>query len=85
MYIALKLYREYGGGRDLARGENIETRWADFDRIDPLALEERRATILAQLVTAGASLIGSLSLPALGYSEEEQTRMLQGDAPGMEQ
>jgi len=41
--------------------------------------------ILTNLVNAGASIEGALALPALGYSEEEQQAMLQGDAPGVEQ
>ena len=85
MYIALKLNQEYGNGRDLARGENVECRWADFERVDRLAVEERRAGILERLVNAGASIEGALALPALGYTEEEQQAMLQGDAPGVEQ
>ena len=85
MYIGLKLWKEYGGGRDLARGENIECQWADFERIDRLAVEERRANVLALLINAGVSIEGALALPALGYTEEEQMRMLQGDAPGVEQ
>ena len=79
LYIALKLNEEYGDGRDLARGENIECMWADFERVDRLALEERRANIVAALVNAGVSIDGALALPALDYTEEEQQRMLQGD------
>lgn len=85
MYIALKLREAAGAGRDLARGENIETRWADFDRVDPLAIEERRASIAATLAQAGLGVEGIVSLPALGYSLEEQQRLLQVDVPGVEQ
>jgi hypothetical protein len=86
MYIALKLNELYGDGRDLARGENIECVWADFERVDPLALEERRAAIVRALVDAGLSVDGVLALPALGYTEEEQQRMMQGDVvTGIEQ
>ena len=49
LYIALKMNQEYGNGRDLARGENVETRWAEFGRVDPLAVEERRAAIVQAL------------------------------------
>ena len=79
MYTGLKLNELYGDGRDLARGENIECVWADFERVDPLALEERRAAIVRALVDAGLSVDGVLALPALGYTEEEQARMIQGD------
>ena len=79
MYIALKLNQQYGNGRDLSRGENIETQWADFERVDALALEERRANILQALVASDVDLAGALALPALGYTEEEQQRMLQSD------
>jgi hypothetical protein len=85
MYIGLKLNQEYGNGRDLARGENIETRWADFERVDPLAIEERRAAIAAQLAQAGLGIEGIVSLASLGFSEEEQRRLLQTDVPGVEQ
>jgi len=84
MYLALKLNQAYGDGRDLARGENIETRWADFERVDRLAVEERRAAIMATLTNAGASLAGVLALPALGYSEEEQAALLRADTAGEE-
>lgn len=85
MYIALKLREAAGAGRDLARGENIETRWADFDRVDPLAIEERRANIAATLAQAGLGVEGIVSLSALGYSLEEQQRLLQVDVVGVEQ
>ncbi len=79
MYLALKLNQAYGDGRDLARGENIETRWADFERVDRLAVEERRAAIVQALSAAGLSVEGIVALPALGYSEEEQARLIQVD------
>ena len=65
--------------RDLARGENIETRWAEFGRVDPLAVEERRAAIVQALSAAGLAVEGIVTLPALGYSEEEQVALLQQD------
>ena len=76
MYIALKLRQAYTGGRDLARGENIETRWAEFGRVDPMAVEERRAAIVQALANAGLGVEGIVTLPALGYSEEEQAALL---------
>lgn len=79
MYIALKMNQEWGDGRDLARGENIETRWATFERVDRLAVEERRAAIVQALSAAGLSVEGIVALPALGYSEEEQARLIQVD------
>lgn len=85
MYIALKLNEEYGDGRDLARGQNIETRWADFERVDRLAVEERRANIVQVLTNAGASLEGVVKLAALGYTEEEQAALIQADGVGVEQ
>jgi hypothetical protein len=79
MYVALKLNQEYGNGRDLARGENIETRWASFERVDRLAVEERRAAIVQALSAAGLGVEGIVTLAALGYSQEEQARLLQQD------
>ena len=79
MYIGLKLREAYTGGRDLTRGENIETRWQDFERVDRLAIEERRAAIVAALANAGLGVEGIVKLAALGYSEEEQAALLQSD------
>ena len=80
MYVALKLNQEYGSGRDLTRGENIETRWAEFGRVDPMAVEERRAAIVQALSAAGLGVEGIVTLAALGYSQEEQVALLQQDA-----
>ena len=86
LYIALKLNQEYGNGRDLARGENIEARWAEFGRVDPLAVEERRAGIVQALSAAGLAVEGIVTLAALGYSQEEQAALLQQDVVnGVEQ
>ena len=79
MYIGLKLNQEYGNGRDLARGENIETRWGNFERVDPLAVEERRAAIVQALSAAGLGVEGIVTLAALGYSQEEQAALLRQD------
>jgi len=79
LYVALKLNEVYGDGRDLARGENIETRWADFERVDRLAIEERRAAIVQALSTAGLAVEGIVTLAVLGYSTEEQAALLQQD------
>ena len=85
MYIALKLYQQYGNGRDLARGENLSCRWADFERVDRLGVEARRAEVVAALSAAGLSIEGIVALPALGYSMEEQERLIRGDVEGMMQ
>ena len=79
MYVALKLNQEYGNGRDLARGENIETRWAEFGRVDMMAVEERRAAIVQALSAAGLGVEGIVTLAALGYSQEEQAALLRQD------
>ena len=86
MYVALKLYQQYGNGRDLARGENLSCRWADFNRVDRLGVEARRAEVVAALSAAGLSIEGIVTLAALGYSEEEQRALLQQDVvTGVEQ
>jgi hypothetical protein len=86
MYVALKLNQEYGNGRDLARGENIETRWAEFGRVDMMAVEERRAAIVQALSAAGLGVEGIVTLAALGYSQEEQAALLRQDVvTGVEQ
>lgn len=69
MYIALKLNQEYGDGRDLARGESVETVWAEFERVDRVAVEQQRAAVVQALVGAGASLEGAASIA--GYTEQE--------------
>ena len=79
LYIALKLNQEYGNGRDLARGENLSCRWADFERVDRLGVEARRAEVVAALSAAGLSIEGIVTLSALGYSQEEQAALLQQD------
>ena len=84
MYIALKLNQQYGDGRDLKRGQNLSCRWADFERIDRLAVEERRANIVQVLTNAGAALEGVVKLDALGYTEEEQAALIQSDTVGVE-
>jgi len=73
MYIALKLNQEYGNGRDLARGENLATQWADFERVDPLAVEKRRAEIVAMYVQAGGTMEGALR--RLGLTDEDIAAM----------
>jgi hypothetical protein len=77
MYIALKLNQEYGDGRDLARGQNIETVWADFERVDRIANEGRRAEVVQTLVAAGASIEGAAMIA--GYTEEEVAVLIRGD------
>lgn len=73
MYIALKLNQEYGDGRDLARGESLSTEWADFERVDRLAVEDRRADIALKYVQAGADLNGALR--RLGLSDDDIAAM----------
>lgn len=84
MYIALKLNQEYGDRRDLKRGENLSCLWADFERVDRLAVEERRADILEKLTTAGVSLSGALR--RVGYPQDDIEVMMRGDeVRGIEQ
>ena len=45
----------------------------------------RRAEVVAVLSAAGLSIEGIVALPALGYSTEEQERLLRGDTEGMAQ
>jgi hypothetical protein len=86
MYIALKMNQAYTGGRDLERGQNIETRWAEFGRVDMMAVEERRAAIVQALSAAGLGVEGIVTLAALGYSQEEQAALLRQDVEtGVEQ
>jgi len=56
-----------------------------FQFKDDVQREAERAAVLEALVRAGASIEGAVSLPALGYSEEEQARLIQSDVPGVEQ
>jgi len=49
-------------------------------------VEERRAAIVQALSAAGLAVEGIVTLPALGYSAEEQRRLLQQDiVTGVEQ
>lgn len=77
MRIALRLNAEYGSGPDIPTTEKLVTQWKDFDRVDPLATEMRRAEIIATRVNAGISLPGALL--RLGYTEEEIEQMVRGD------
>ena len=77
MRIALRLNAEYGSGPDMPKTEKLATQWKDFDRVDPLATEQRRADILATLINAGVSLPGALA--RVGYPEEDIEMMLRGD------
>jgi hypothetical protein len=64
--------------------DKLVTQWKDFDRVDPLATEQRRAEIIATRVNAGISLPGALL--RLGYTEEEIEMMVRGDiVDGIEQ
>jgi hypothetical protein len=84
MRVALRLNAVYGDGRDLPAGEDIATVWADFERVDQLAVEQRRAEIVATLINAGISLPGALA--RVGYPEEDVELMMQGDVvTGIEQ
>lgn len=82
MRIALRLNAVYGDGPAVPDDVAIETQWSDFDRVDPLSVEERRASILATLVNAGVSLPGALE--RLGYPEEDRAVMLRGDFEGVQ-
>jgi hypothetical protein len=77
MRIALRLNAEYGSGRDIASTEKLVTQWKDFDRVDPLATEMRRAEIVATLINAGVSLPGALA--RVGYPQDDIELMLRGD------
>lgn len=75
MGIALLLNQEYGDRRGLAVGETLETMWADFERVDRLAVEKQRAEILESYITSGVSLHGALK--RLGYPADEIDEMMQ--------
>jgi hypothetical protein len=87
MKIALKYNREYNGGPAIDEDTRIATKWAEFSRVDPLALELQRADVVGRLVDAGAAIEGVVALPRLGYTAEEQQRLIQGDVirPGVTQ
>ena len=84
MRIALRLNAEFGDGRNIAPDDKLTTLWADFERVDTLAVEQKRADILAALIAAGISLPGALA--RVGYPEDDIAVMLQGDViTGIEQ
>jgi hypothetical protein len=78
MRLAVRLHNAFSNAPRL-NDAGIRPRWASYEQVDVLAIEERRANILAALVAAGATIDGALALPALGYTEEEQARLIQGD------
>jgi hypothetical protein len=76
MRIALKYNAEYGSGPVIDDDERIVTQWAEFSRVDPLAAEMQRANIVKTHTEAGASYEGAVSLPALGYTKEEISKLV---------
>jgi len=52
---------------------------------DDVQKEAERAAVLDTLVRAGAGIEGAVSLPGLGYTEEEQAALIQSDVPGVAQ
>jgi len=80
MITALKVGAAYGTGiPQLKPGETIEVQWKEFNRVDPLLTESRRAAIIQSYTTAGMAIEGIVSLPSLGFTEEEQEQLVRGD------
>jgi hypothetical protein len=86
MKKALRLWEEFGGGRKLNAKElaSIQTIWGSFKRVDKVAEETARATMVETLVRAGASLPGALA--QAGYTDAEIETLSQLDTvTGIEQ
>lgn len=84
MRVALALNGTFGNGRNIAPGDKLATQWQEFNRVDPLAVEERRAAIVATMTNAGVSLPGALR--QVGYPDEAVEAMIQADVVmGIEQ
>ena len=80
MMMALRIGQAYGSGiPQLRPDDTIETQWKDPNRVDPLLTESRRAAIVQSYTTAGADIAGVVTLPSLGYSQEEQELLIRGD------
>lgn len=77
MRIAMRLYAVFGtGGRDIDQDEPLRTIWADFERVDPIAVQSRKAAVVQQFVQSGASLDGALKVT--GYSDEDIDALVNG-------
>lgn len=75
MWLCHKAEQAFGrGAREV---DYISTQWNSFERVDKLALEQRRSEIVQALVNAGASLHGAVRVA--GYSDEAQEDLLRGD------
>jgi hypothetical protein len=74
MRIALALNGVYGSGGGPV--EEVATVWEDFNRVDKVAIEAQRASVVAQLVSAGATIDGAAMV--VGYTEEEIVQLVNG-------
>ena len=81
MWLCHAMEREFGTGN--VEIDDISTQWANFERVDKMMTEQRRAEIVQLLTSAGASIFGAVKVA--GYSEEQQADLLRGDYEDMEQ
>ena len=80
MTTALKVSAAYGTGTpQLKPGETVVVQWGEFNRVDPLLTESRRAAIVQSYTAAGMPLEGIVTLRSLGFTQEEQEQLVRGD------
>jgi hypothetical protein len=82
MWLAHAMEREFGGGHTPI--DHISTQWGPFNRVNKLDIGLKRAQIVTELTSAGASLSGAVQVA--GYSQEDQEALIRGDfVDGIEQ
>ena len=81
MRLAVRLHNAYGPRPALSE-DGIRPRWASFERVDELAIEERRAAIAGAHEAAGLSLEAAYS--RAGYPPDVLAALLRTDTAGQE-
>ena len=81
MRMAIRLHNTYGPRPTLDEA-GIRPRWASFEQVDMLAVEERRAAIAAQHVMSGLGMEAAYTLAR--YSREEIETIRRTDTYGDE-
>lgn len=82
MRMAIRLQAAFGGGGN--QPDDISTLWRPFERIDKLVTEKARSEIVSNLVQAGATIEGAVTVA--GYNAEDTALLVRGDmVDGIEQ
>ena len=81
MRVAVRLNNAFGKGPALVE-DGIRPRWASFERVDPLALEQQRAAVAAAHGAAGLGLTAAYS--RAGYPPDVLATLMRLDTAGDE-